>query len=165
MFPPVDPTRRRLLTIAAAASIAGVSPAIASALPDDPIYAAIERHRAACEAHREAVRVEFAFEEVGMTGEKLRQYQILQVATSAAFDDMDDVGCDLVNTKPTTLAGIVALCRYVEPLLNEEGTPQMPEIVAWEDDTESSVAGALANVIAAAVRTMIDAQAGKAVQS
>jgi hypothetical protein len=41
----------------------------------------------------------------------------------------------------------------------------MPEIVAWEDDTESSVAGALANVIAAAVRTMIDAQAGKAVQS
>jgi hypothetical protein len=100
-----------------------------------------------------------------MTGEKLRQYQILEVATSAAFDDMDDVGCDLVNTKPTTLAGIVALCRYVEPLLNEDGTPQMPEIVAWEDDTESLVAGALANVIAAAVRTMIDAQDGKAVRS
>ena len=45
--PPVDPTRRRLLTIAAAGSIAGFSPAIASALPDDPIYAAIEAHRRA----------------------------------------------------------------------------------------------------------------------
>jgi hypothetical protein len=100
-----------------------------------------------------------------MTGQKLRQYQILQFATSAAFDNMDDVGCDLVNTKPTTLAGIVALCRYVEPLLNEDGTPQMPEVITWDDDTESSVAGALANVIAAAVRTMIDAQAGKAVQA
>jgi hypothetical protein len=44
---PVDPTRRRLLTIAAAGSIAGFSPAIASALPDDPIYAAIEAHRRA----------------------------------------------------------------------------------------------------------------------
>jgi hypothetical protein len=44
---PVDPTRRRLLTIAAAGTIAGFSPAIASALPDDPIYAAIEVHREA----------------------------------------------------------------------------------------------------------------------
>ena len=142
-------------------------PAIAlSAEPaPDPIYAVIDLHRAACEAHREAVRTEFAFEEAGMTGQKLRQYQILQFATSAAFDNMTDVGCDLVNTKPTTLAGIVALCRYVEPLLNEDGTPQMPEVITWDDDTESSVAGALANVIAAAVRTMIDAQAGKAVQA
>jgi hypothetical protein len=45
MFPPVDPTRRRLLTIAAAGSIAGLIPTIASALPDDPIYAALDAFR------------------------------------------------------------------------------------------------------------------------
>jgi hypothetical protein len=45
MLPPVDPTRRRLLTVAAAASIAGLSPAIAAALPADPIFAAIDAFR------------------------------------------------------------------------------------------------------------------------
>jgi hypothetical protein len=68
-----------------------------------------------------------------------------------------------VNTKPTTLAGIVALCRYIEPLLDEADTPNLPLAIAWDDDTASTVGGALANVIAAAVEALLKAQVGKAV--
>jgi hypothetical protein len=53
-----------------------------------------------------------------------------------------------------TLAGIVALCRYVEPLLNESGTVNLPEVIYWDDDTHSSAGGALVNVIAVAVRSL-----------
>src|SRR5258705_10183257 len=122
MFPPIDPTRRRLLTIAAAGATAlTVAPARAAPAVD-PIFAIINLHRAACEAYREAVRIEFAFEEVGMQGERLRQFQILEEQTEAADDRLEDAGADLVNTPPTTLAGIAALCRYLEPLLNDKDT-------------------------------------------
>jgi hypothetical protein len=50
--PPVDPTRRRLLTIAAggAVAIAIATPAIACLAEPDPIFAAIEKHQAAVRA-------------------------------------------------------------------------------------------------------------------
>ena len=70
-----------------------------------------------------------------------------------------------MNTKPTTLAGIAALCRYIEPLLNENDWPDLPQVIYWEDDTESSAAGAFANVIAEAVKSLIDVQVERSVQS
>jgi hypothetical protein len=170
MFPPVDPTRRRFLTVAAGASVASVG-TLAVAAPDspacavDPIYAVIERHRTACEAHTQAVHVKCDFEEVGMTGEKRRQYEILDALSDAAYDHMEEVGGELVNTKPTTLAGIAALCRYVEPFFNEHETMNLPEAICWDDETESSAAGAFANVIAAAIEALIKIQAGQAVRS
>jgi hypothetical protein len=50
--PPVDPTRRRFLTVAAggAAAIATVAPATAGLVDPDPIFAAIEKHRSAVRA-------------------------------------------------------------------------------------------------------------------
>ena len=68
---------------------------------------------------------------------------------------LEDVGINLVNTDPTTLAGILALCRYVEPLLNERETVNLPEAIYWHDDTHSSAAGALVNAIAVAVKAII----------
>jgi hypothetical protein len=50
MFPPVDPTRRRMLTIAAGGAVAAAIPADARVYPGhaaDPIFAAIEAHRKA----------------------------------------------------------------------------------------------------------------------
>jgi hypothetical protein len=46
MFPPVDPTRRHLLTVVAGGAVAATIPtAVLAAAPAvDPIYAAIERH-------------------------------------------------------------------------------------------------------------------------
>jgi hypothetical protein len=52
MFPPVDPTRRHLLTIAAGGAVAAAMPVAALAAPAavDPIYAAIEKHKKAIRA-------------------------------------------------------------------------------------------------------------------
>jgi hypothetical protein len=130
-----------------------VAPTRAAAV--DPVVGIIERHRAACETHKEAVSVEFAFEEIQMEGEKLRQYYILQEQTAASYDRLEEAATDLVNTPPTTLAGIAALCRYVEPLLADRDTPDLPETIAWDDDTESTPAGALANSIAVAIREIL----------
>jgi hypothetical protein len=54
--PPVDPTRRHFLTVAAggAAAIATATPAIACLAEPDPIFAAIEEHRAAIRAAKAA---------------------------------------------------------------------------------------------------------------
>jgi hypothetical protein len=153
MFPPVDPTRRHLLTIAAGGAVAATIPttALKAAPAVDPIYVVIERHRAACADHCEAVGIENAFEEAHMEGEKLRQFYILEERTLDSYDRLDDAGTDLVNTPPTTLAGIAALCRYIEPLLNDQDTPDLLETLLWEDDSESTPAGALANAIAVAI--------------
>ena len=87
--------------------------------------------------------------------EQLATYQVLEAATGDACDRMEDAGVDVLNTKPTTLAGIIALCRYVEPLFNEQHAFDLPEVISWEDDTQSTPAGGFANVIAAAVKALL----------
>jgi hypothetical protein len=130
---PIDTTRRRFIAVAAGASVASVGTMAVAAMPTaapdspactlDPIFAVIERHRKACREHNEALDTHMDFEEVGMTGEKLEKYESLVAETDAAHDRLDDFGCDLINTKPTTLAGILALCRYINPLFEEEDSP------------------------------------------
>jgi hypothetical protein len=48
-IPPVDRTRRRVLTTAAGIVALAISPA-SQAAASDPIFAAIEKHRRACDA-------------------------------------------------------------------------------------------------------------------
>jgi hypothetical protein len=51
----------------------------------------------------------FAFEAAGsIKGESRREYDHLEAATDVAWVAMADAGCTLVNTRPTTLAGILA---------------------------------------------------------
>jgi hypothetical protein len=83
-----------------------------------------------------------------MNDEQKEQLAILEAAVDDAWDQLDDSGCDLVNSNPTTLACVAALCRYVEPLLNERNTVNLPEDIHWDDDTRSSAGGALMNAIA-----------------
>jgi hypothetical protein len=104
------------------------------------------------------------FEEVGMTGAKLEEYKRLVAETDAAYDRLDDVGCDLINTKPTTLAGILALCRYISPLFEEEDSSDLPTCISYDDDTTATPAEALCYVIGLAVEDLMNAAAGKAVQ-
>jgi hypothetical protein len=169
MFPPVDPTRRHLLAVAAGGAVAAAIPTAtltaAAALPADPIYEVIERHRKACAAHNEAIDTHMDFEELGMEGEKLAEYKRLVAETDAAYDRLDDVGCDLINTKPTTLAGILALCRYINPLFEEEDSSDLPTYILYDDDTTATPAEALCYVIGRAVEDLMKAAAGKAVQS
>jgi hypothetical protein len=163
---PVDPTRRRFLTVAAAGAAAlTLTPARAASPAVDPIHAVIERHRKACGAHNEAIDIHMDFEEIGMTGAKLEEYKRLVAETAAAYDELEDAGLDLINTWPTTLAGILALCQYIKPLFAEDDAPDLPEYISYDDGTTAYPAEALAYVIGRAVEEMMKAPAGKAVQS
>jgi hypothetical protein len=132
----------------------------------DPIYAVIERHRKAFAGHIEAVRVEFAFEEAhDIEGVQREEYERLYAATGAAWHTMDEAGCDLVNTRPTTLAGILALCRYIKPVFGEDDQPGLPEHIKYDDDTTACMPEAFAHVIGRAIEELMKVPAGKAVLS
>jgi hypothetical protein len=191
----VDPTRRRLLTVAAGGAVAAMAitttaqaageginlsankiNALAPKTPSkeitpsqgmegDPIYAVIEAHRRACTEHVEAIHIHMAFEEVGMTGEKLEKYNSLVAETDAAYDRLDDVGCDLINTKPTTFAGILALCRYVQPFFGESDPDELPNYILFDDDSTEYPAEALFRVIGSAIEALIKTPAEKAVRA
>jgi hypothetical protein len=103
--------------------------------------------------------------EIGMTGAKLEEYKRLVAETDAAYDELEDAGLDLINTQPTTMAGISALCQYINPLLAEDDAPDLPEYILYDDDTTATPAGALCYVIGWAVEEMMNAAAGKAAQS
>jgi hypothetical protein len=154
---PIDPKRRRFLSVAAGGAVAAAIPAaaLAAAPAVDPIFAVIAQHRKAGAEHDAVTDVRAAFDDVNMNEEQKRQLAILEAAVDDAWDRLDDAGCDLVNSKPTTLAGVAALCRYVEPIFNEKQTVNLPEVVYWDDETESTAAGALANAIASAVEGII----------
>jgi hypothetical protein len=130
----------------------------------DPIYAVIERHRKACREHNEALDIHMDFEEIGMTGAKLEEYKRLVAETDAAYDELEDAGLDLINTQPTTMAGIFALCQYIKPLFAEDDAPDLPQYILYDDDTTATPAGALCYVIGRAVEDLMKAPAGTAVQ-
>jgi hypothetical protein len=165
MFPPRDSSRRGFLTVAAGGAVAAAIPTatLTAAPAADPIYALIERHKEAAAVYDAATHVRAHFNDCHMNDEQRKQLAVLQDAVDEAWDPREEAAIDLLNTKPTTLAGIVALCRYIEPLLNADG--ELPPMIYWDDETISSAGGAFANVIAAAVEALIKVQAGKAVQS
>jgi hypothetical protein len=155
---PVDTTRRHFLTVATGASVGTLAalasmPALAS--PPDPIFAVIDRHRKACAVHNEALDTHCAFEEVGMQGEKREQYNRLRAATDAAYDELESMGLELINTLPTTLAGILALCRYMQALFGDTDQPDLPECISYDDDTSAYPAEAFAYVIGRSIEKMM----------
>ena len=158
-------SRRSILgAIAAAGSVAALALPTAKASEADPIFAVIERHGKACREHNEAIDTHMDFEEVGMTGEKLEKYNSLVADTAAAYDELEDAGLDLINTRPTALAGIFALCQYIKPLFAEDDAPDLPEYILYDDGRTAYPAEAFAHVIGRAVEELI-ASHGKAVQS
>jgi hypothetical protein len=139
MFPPVDPTRRRFLTQAAGVAAGGtvlalatVSPALGKAAPAsplvdltaefrsdaDPIFAAIESHKAARAAVNSAVGEVAAMEkQLGGVGRFERkgnnQLEAIEAALEISFNAETEAACELVSTSaPTTIAGVVALLQY-----------------------------------------------------
>ena len=56
---------------------------------------------------------------------------------------MDEAAGTLVNTQPRTLAGILALCRYIGPLFEGDDSPDLPEFISYDDDTQETPAEAL----------------------
>jgi hypothetical protein len=121
--PPVDPTRRRFLTVAAVGSFVGAgSLALAAAAPNvpaavtvrrhsrpDPVFGMIEAHRRASAAHGIAL-VEQA---------RLEQTGDLDAAWSIAEQPChDDFGAfdALLSAEATTVPGIVAQLAYLQEI-------------------------------------------------
>ena len=159
MFPPVNPTRRHLLTIAAGGAVALTAmPAV------DPIYAAIERHKEAAVVWNAAVDVWAEFPdgpELWVERERIHD------AWCDARNALDDVGIDLINTAPTTLAGIARALNYIrEQMLQDDGI-YMPSGLRLADDTDGEYPvawiEAFLDTIEHASRELD--RAGKAVQS
>jgi hypothetical protein len=92
-------TRRAVLAgLATAPALAGPALALSSAAPPDPIFAAIEHHK--------ACYVALALLPDGAGGCEL----------SEAVGDETDAARKMAATVPTTLAGLLALLRYVEKM-------------------------------------------------
>jgi hypothetical protein len=143
---PVDTTRRRFITIAAGASIISVGSLAAVAMPIsatpvsdapiDPIYAAIERHKAAGIVWDAAVDVRSHFNDLHMTDEQRKQRDLLDDAVEDAWKPCEQAGIDLITTEPITHAGIVAAIRYIRIQMRDDGTV-MPHGLEFEFNSGS----------------------------
>lgn len=139
-----NPTRRDVM--AGAASAALVSPVAASAAPD-PVLAMIERHKAAIACYDAAANMQD------------RSEAHLNAACEAG-GAADALALAMIETKPTTLAGILALMRYTAnlPLDGSEWPDNIaarwPErfghapTLTWGDVVCGNLADALAGILA-----------------
>jgi hypothetical protein len=107
-----------------AAAIATAAPATAGFAEPDPIFAAIERHRAAGIVWNAAVDVRADFPEFSapMTEETNEERDRLDDAVDEARDPLEKAGVDLINTPPNTVAGIVTAIRYMQRQMRDDGT-------------------------------------------
>ena len=169
---PVDPTRRRFITIAAAgaAAIATTAPGIADVAEPDPIYAAIARHKAACVPWDAAIDVRAVFPESAdpMTDEQWEQRDALDGAVDETRVILEQAGLDLINTAPSTATGIATAIRYMQRQMRTDGT-YMPYDIEFEFDDGYAGDGGLVlawiDVWLDTIATAELARAGKAVQS
>jgi hypothetical protein len=144
-------TRRGFLSTAAAltASAAVAIPInAASAFRADPIFKAIEVHKAARLAFENAVSRNFALE-AELPGEKTRSWitvweqEIVETDDPRWIDSVREVdrtsdavteaAYALASIAPTTMAGVVGLLQYAISIRPEE----WPEGVESDDDTET----------------------------
>jgi hypothetical protein len=162
----INPSRRHLLTVAAGGAVAAViSPGLAAPAVD-PIYAAIERHRAACVPWDAAidVRAEFPEGPHPMTDEQWEKRDALDDAVDEARVILQQAGLELINTAPTTATGIATAIRYMQRQMRTDGT-YMPYDIEFEfDDLYEGDRGVVLAWIDVFFNTIADA-AGKAVQS
>jgi hypothetical protein len=124
------PGRRAFLSGAAAVATAAIAasaslPAVAAGL--DPIFAAIEAHKAANVALRSQISVHSELEcslprekrksNVDAFGEKIvptddPRWIASERAVMRSFEAEADAACVLVSVRPTTMAGMLALLQY-----------------------------------------------------
>jgi hypothetical protein len=168
MFPPVDPTRRRFLAISAGASVVSVGALADAAMPAtapdsracaaDPAFALIAEKLAADVAHGKACdALSDAEERYGFHSDAVEE---AWENSGAACHAADEVGWKLARTVPATLAGVAAVLRFANEA--EDAGNEWPDTDTIGPDGWHYQ---LRATMAAAVEALIEAQAGKAVQS
>jgi hypothetical protein len=131
--------RRHMLTGLATLPVA--LPAAAATEPD-PIFALIEAKRAADIAHLASL---------GALNEAARGYGIGSDEEQAAYDDSElpchaafDAAWSLASTPPSTLAGVLAMLKFVKEI-DDQG--QWPEDMGLEQQLLASTATAIETII------------------
>ena len=108
---PVDPTRRRLLTIATGGAVAAAIPTtVGMAAAVDPIFAAIDEHRNAHAAHLAAI------DELARLEKSHGVHKANWSITEKPCDDTNDAFGLLVKTAATTVAGLSAKINYLRAI-------------------------------------------------
>ncbi len=141
-------TRRGFLSTTAALAASAAVAIPANAFGADPIFEAIEVHKAAHLAFENAVSRSFALE-AELPGEKTRSWITVWEQTIVETDDPrwidsvwevhrasdaeTDAAYALANIAPTTMAGVVGLLQYVISVQPEEWS----EGVHSDDDAET----------------------------
>jgi hypothetical protein len=141
-------TRRGFLSTAAALAASTAVANAGNALRADPIFEAIEVHKAARLAFENAVSRGSALDEE-LPSEKTRSWITVWEQTIVETDDprwidsvrevhhtsdaATDAAYALANVAPTTMAGVVGLLQYAISIRPEE----WPEGVESDDDTET----------------------------
>jgi hypothetical protein len=120
----------------------------------DPAFALIADKLAADIAHGEAIDVEDAAEEHGVGLDEAHD------RSCAACDEVNAIDWKLATTPPTTLAGVAAVLRFANEI--EDGGMEWPSTDAIGPDGWHYQ---LRATMAAAVETLLKAEAGKAVRS
>ena len=146
-----DLSRRAI--VAGAASVPALAvPAIALASTEpDPIFAAIERHRAAATAWLMAVHIEFSTE-AELPRDKCKSRITEWDSNIVETDDprwpaaikkncetrhqMSDAAIRLTEIEPTTIAGAMALLRYYMEVVAGKDSCIFPESVCEVSDDE-----------------------------
>ena len=137
----------------------------------DPIYAAIERHKAAGIVWNAAVDVRSDFPEGSepTTEEQWEQCDLLDKAVDDARNILNKAGA-IISTVPTTFGGIAIAIAYIQRQMRDDGT-FMPSDIEFHFDVGYEGDGAVVlgwidaflNILAVAVSELD--QAGKAVRS
>jgi hypothetical protein len=98
-----------------------------------------------------------------MTDERWEERDRLDAAEEDAREPLVDAGVDLVGTKPTTLAGIIAAISYIRTQMRDDGTyvPFASEVDFDFEYTEESAGDSLDTMgwIDAFLDTIADAAA------
>ena len=138
-------TRRAVLPILAAPSAAiALSVAAPAETKPDPVFALIEAHRTAFDEFSRACGLLEVAEKLPADDHRLTVAQHLWDQTN----DAEAAALDAVTScRPTTLAGIVALARYVE------AHERRSHGSSAEDDRSWQALGAIAGALAALVAT------------
>src|SRR5713101_2396644 len=143
MFPPVDPTGRRLLTIAAAGGIAGLHPAIAAASEIDPVFDLIDTHREACAAHLAALQLQNQIEKIRGAGQG-------NWITEKPCRDENEAFAAFVGAAVTTVPALLAKLAYLQELAeNDEWGWVFDEREGTAVHLIESFAASIANISAA----------------
>jgi hypothetical protein len=111
-------SRRRFLVQAAGVAAGGATLGMALPLPapaatPDPIFAVIEKHKALTVPFDAAWKARGSFNDTGDYDQQ--SLKKLNDAIDAAGLPMEAAACDLLDTVPTTPAGIAAAMRQQDP--------------------------------------------------